>query len=153
MSASQELPAPIAKLDRFLASIGGQLQLIHFSSPMNQVLVATSSAGSVRVVADRGQWFVELAAPAMDEYFDSAVWTACVREVPVRLDIATLDEQVETLEAFLADGSTRTISISELEEARDQRSSGRQALLIDEIKAKKARRPVREAGKYPGSAT
>src|SRR4051794_35842130 len=42
----------------------------------NQVAVLTHDRIRVRLVRDRGEWFLEIAAPLTDEWFAPVVWMA-----------------------------------------------------------------------------
>lgn len=121
-------PSPIQELARWLAGRGCPLLPQAFDSPNNQVLWATSPRGVVRVLADRGQWFVELAPPGVDEYFDSAVWSSCLTGAEVSLELTSLAEQVAWLEDFLHDGPTSEYSIECLREVRRTRAFRRMGL-------------------------
>ena len=75
-----ESPTDRAESARLLASRGTPLQARFFDSPSNQVLDAQKEVGSLRVLGDRGRWFVELAPLGVGEYFDTAAWTAASSE-------------------------------------------------------------------------
>jgi hypothetical protein len=143
MHPATEPPDSIAELGTFLASMGAPLQSVTFSSPNNQILIGATAGGCVRVAADRGQWFVELAAPGSDDYFDSSVWAACLSDTPVSLEVEPLEKQVKVIEALVSDGSALTVSTARLKQTRSTMSEGRQSLLAEQyrIQAKRGNRP------------
>lgn len=71
-------PQVVQRLAGRLTEGGTPLRVHSHGSPTNQQLRAETPHGTVQVLADRGQWFVELAPPGPDEFFDTAVWTACL---------------------------------------------------------------------------
>lgn len=48
---------------------------------------------AVRLVADRGQWFLELAPPGADERFDADVWRSCLDDAEIADEPSPLDAQ------------------------------------------------------------
>ncbi|MCV2393905.1 hypothetical protein OEB99_06260 [Actinotalea sp. M2MS4P-6] len=121
-------PPAVLRLAQTLAERGAPLTIRAFDSPTNQLLGATLDVGSVRVLADGGQWFVDLAPPGLDEYFDTAVWTACLNGTDVSLDLESLDSQVGWLEEHLSSGFAGDGRIECLRDARRRRAYGRMGL-------------------------
>ena len=121
-------PVAIARLAAILADQGIALRAVAFESRHNQMMEAHTPVGSMRVVVDRGQWFVELASPGHAEYFDTAVWEACLRGGPVSLELIPLDEQVSWFEAALRSEDTRRCSLECLLGARQRRAYGRMGI-------------------------
>jgi len=93
-------------------SLGSEIQL---ATPLSQV-------------ADRGQWFVELAPPGASEFFDTAVWGACLTRTEVSVDLMPLDAQAAWLEEFLSGGVQGDYTLDCLLEARRRRAYGRVGL-------------------------
>lgn len=121
-------PRPIQKLAEWLEDSGSPLCVQTFDSPSTQLLQAHTPRGSVQVLADRGQWFVELAPTGASEYFDTAVWASCLSGTDVSLDLAPLDEQALWFEEYLAVDEEREYTIERLREARHRRAYGRMGL-------------------------
>lgn len=46
----------------------------------DRTIVATNPPIDVRLVSDRGQWFIELAHTDWDDWFDPDVWRACLND-------------------------------------------------------------------------
>jgi len=121
-------PRPIQKLAGWLADRGAPLRVQSFDSPSNQLLQSQTPRGTVQVLADRGQWFVELAPPGASEYFDTAVWESCLSGTEISLELAALDEQAAWFEEFLAGDEQREHTIECLREARRRRAYGRMGI-------------------------
>jgi hypothetical protein len=121
-------PLAIQRLARWLDDEGAQLSVHSFDSPANQLLKAKMARGQVQVLVDRGQWFVELAPPGVDDYFDMAVWTSCLAGTDVTLELEPLDVQAAWLTKFLAGEISGECTISCLREARRRRAYGRMGL-------------------------
>ena len=100
----------VEDLSRWLAEGGVTLQEYSFDSPSNQVLHAHLSRGTVQVLADRGQWFVVLAPPGADEFFDSSTWHSCLTGTDVSLTLQPLAAQVEWLIDYLTAGPRVDVS-------------------------------------------
>jgi hypothetical protein len=122
-------PTAVQRFAGWLAEHGAHVSVQSFASPTNQLLRAPTARGTVQIVADRGQWFVELAPPEAGEYFDTAVWTACLSGSDVSLELQSLDAQVEWLIAFLGADASSRCSIECLREARQRRAYRRMGLL------------------------
>ncbi len=121
-------PQSLQMLAGRLAGSGNPLRVHSFDSPTNQQLRAQTPHGTVQVLADRGQWFVELAPPGSSEFFDTAVWTACLTRTAVSLDLIPLDAQALWLAEFLAADVRSEYTIECLLEARRSRAYGRMGL-------------------------
>lgn len=118
-------PQAISELARILSARGNPLRTQSYGSPGDQVLRAETPAGTVQVLADRGQWFVDLAPPGVDDYFDTEVWAACLSGAPVSLELVSLDSQVAWLKEFLDEDVRTGYSIESLRKARQRRAYGR----------------------------
>ena len=121
-------PQALQRLAERLADGGSPLQVHSFDSPSNQQLRAQAPRGTVQVLADRGQWFVELAPPGASEFFDTAVWGACLTRTEVSVDPMPLDAQAAWLEEFLSGGVQGDYTLDCLLEARRRRAYGRMGL-------------------------
>ena len=121
-------PQALETLAERLADGGTPLRVHSFDSPTNQQLRAKTPHGTVQVLADRGQWFVELAPPGSSEFFDTAVWSACLTRTEVSLDLIPLHEQVMWLADFLAAATPDESIVECLLEARRRRAFGRMGL-------------------------
>jgi hypothetical protein len=121
-------PQPLQRLAEWLADSRAPLRVQSFDSPSNQLLQAQTPRGTVQVLADRGQWFVELAPPDASEYFDTAVWNSCLSGTEVSLELVPLDAQAAWLEEYLAGDEEGEYTIECLREARRRRAYGRMGL-------------------------
>lgn len=121
-------PLALQRLAEWLADRGTPLRVLSFDSPDNQLLQGQTRHGIVQVLADRGRWFVELAPPGASEYFDTAVWNACLTQTDVSLELTPLDAQAAWLEDFLAGRLHGDYTIELLVEARRRRAYGRMGL-------------------------
>lgn len=111
-------PHAVLNLSEWLSERGVALQERSFDSASNQMLQAYASRGTVQVLADRGQWFVGLAPPGVEEFFDTAVWVSCLTGAEVSLELESLDVQVGWLEEYLAADAPRDVSVECLRQAR-----------------------------------
>lgn len=118
-------PQAISELARILSARGNPLRTETYSSPGDQVLRARTPAGTVQVIADRAQWFVDLAPPGVDDYFDTEVWSACLSGAPVSLQLVSLDSQVAWIMKFLDEDVRTRYSIESLRQERQRRAHGR----------------------------
>ena len=63
----------------------------------DRVVMCDGPAFAVRMVCDRGQWFLEVGRVDWDEWFDVDVWRACIeraevpRELPAQADYVALN--------------------------------------------------------------
>ena len=121
-------PQSLQTLAEQLTRRGTPLRVHSFDSPTNQQLRAQTPHGTVQVLADRGQWFVELAPPGSTEFFDAAAWSACLTGAEVSLDLVPLDEQVMWFVDFLAAAIPDESIVECLLEARRRRAFGRMGL-------------------------
>lgn len=127
MSDLSMAPMSVQNLAEWLADRGNPLVPQTFDSPTNQLLQARAQHG-VQVLADRGQWFVELAPPGVDEFFDTAVWSSCITGATVSLELTPLAEQIAWIEEFLSDDSRRDYSVDCLRETRRKRAFERMGI-------------------------
>jgi hypothetical protein len=123
-------PAAVQKLAGWLAGRGAQLSVQSFDSPNDQLLNAKTVRGEVQILADRGQWFVELAPPNTSDFFNTAVWTSCLTGMDVNFELEPLDSQVTWMEEFLAGDVSREYSLECLRETRHRRAYGRMGLQL-----------------------
>jgi len=61
---------------------------------VNRLLELRRESCVVRITADRGEWWIELGGPALEDWFDPDIWQACLDDVPVQMEPTDLDEQV-----------------------------------------------------------
>jgi hypothetical protein len=121
-------PQAVLDLAEWLSERGTPLRARSFDSASNQLLQAHVPQGTVQVLADRGQWFVELAPAGAEEFFDTAAWTSCLTGAEVSLELEPLDVQVGWLEGYLAGEGHGKVTIECLREARRRRAYGRMGL-------------------------
>lgn len=121
-------PRAVHDLAGWLSERGNPLEQRSFDSASNQLLQAHASWGTVQVLADRGQWFVELAPPGAEEFFDTAAWTSCFAGAEVSLELEPLEVQVGWLEEYLAGEPHVEVTVECLRDARRRRAYGRMGL-------------------------
>ena len=121
-------PQVLQKFAESLAERETPLRVEAFDSPSNQLLQAQTARGTVQVLADRGQWFVELAPPGVAEFFSTTVWIACLSRTEVSLELMPLDAQTAWIEEYLTGGDQREYTIECLLETRHRRACGRMGL-------------------------
>lgn len=121
-------PPSLQTLAARLAREGTPLRVHSFDSPTNQQLRAHTTHGTVQVLADRSQWFVELAPAGAEEFFDTAAWTSCLAGVEVSLELEPLEVQVCWLEQYLAGEPDVEVTVECLRDARRRRAYGRMGL-------------------------
>lgn len=121
-------PQSVQKLSEWLAGRGTALHECSFDSASNQTLQAHTPRGTVQVLADRGQWFVELAPPRTIEFFDMATWISCLTGTEVSLALESLDVQVGWIEEYLVADAHDDVSVECLRQARRQRAHGRMGI-------------------------
>jgi hypothetical protein len=121
-------PQVLQKFAESLAERETPLRVQAFESPSNQLLQARTARGTVQVLADRGQWFVELAPPGAAEFFSTTVWLACLSRTEVSLELMPFDAQTAWLEEYLTGGDQREYTIECLLETRRRRAYGRMGL-------------------------
>lgn len=78
MSKPQDLPAPVATLVSQLVEAGFPLVGERGSGQVNRVLELGGVGLSVRLLGDRGQWWMETGLPGRDSWYDADIWAWCV---------------------------------------------------------------------------
>jgi len=63
----------------------------------DRLVVYAKSRLLVRIVSDRGQWFVEVGARDWDDWFDADTWKGCLDGTDVAIEPSTTSEQAEFL--------------------------------------------------------
>jgi hypothetical protein len=123
-------PTSVVRLAQLLDDAGCPLHSTSYGSVRNQLLEVNVAAKGfrVRVAADRSQWFVELAPGHSEDYFDTAVWRACLAGTDVSLDLEPLESQVEWIIEKLADRGELTANLGCLRAARHERACRRLGL-------------------------
>src|SRR4051794_21230381 len=87
------LPSEVRELASALTVTGFELAAEHGSGRVNRVLEFAGPGCRVRVSADRGQWWIELARPPRIDWFDPDVWVACLDDRPIDREPSSLAEQ------------------------------------------------------------
>jgi hypothetical protein len=121
-------PRAVLDLAEWLSERGISLQARSFHSASNQLLQAHAPQGTVQVLADRGQWFIELAPPGTEEFFGTAAWSSCLAGAEVSLELEPLSAQVAWIKEYLAGDAHGGINIECLRQARRRRAYGRMGL-------------------------
>lgn len=88
-------PEPIRTLVAGLEREGFTLVSEEGSGPVNRLLELRREACSLRITADRGEWWIELGGPTLGDWFDPDVWEACLDGLPVQMEPAELEDRVE----------------------------------------------------------
>ena len=83
------VPSEVRDLASALTAAGFGLSVEHGSG----VLEFAGPGCRVRVSADRGQWWIELARPPRIDWFDPDVWVACLDDRPIDREPSSLAEQ------------------------------------------------------------
>ncbi len=121
-------PPVIRHFAERLAERGTPLQTVSFESSRNQLLRTALTSVTVQILADRGQWFVELAPAGVEDWFDTAAWRCCLEGGPVSVNLDPLDTQVAWIEDYLARSAKLHVSLDCLREARRERAYQRMGL-------------------------
>jgi hypothetical protein len=128
VNLSSAPPAVRALVERM--TVGGALMgQENFDSPVNQRFQLATPRGALRVVADRGQWFVELAPEGSEEFFDSAVWVSCLTGSVVSVELPPLESQVAWFIEFLGDENGKSVALKCLLRARRRRALARMGIV------------------------
>ena len=61
----------------------------------DHMTVLAKSPIEVRLLSDRGQWFIELSCEGWDDWFDPDVWRSCLEDEPVSEEPTALSAQAE----------------------------------------------------------
>lgn len=95
MSAVPGLPTEIvASLERLLQA-GFQLTVQRGDGNVNRTIEMQTDMFGLRLVADRGQWWIEGGPLGQGDWFDADVWRSCLEERPASFDPSPFAEQVE----------------------------------------------------------
>ncbi|NYF11413.1 hypothetical protein HDC94_002569 [Leifsonia sp. AK011] len=121
-------PPSVRALAEFLTSRRASLSVVRFDSPVNQELRSETPRGTVQVLVDRGQWFVELAPSGSNEFFNVAVWIACLEGGDEDAILLPLDAQTTWIANYLASSEPRKFSIECLLNVRRARAYRRMGL-------------------------
>lgn len=135
-AAGMEIPAALASLTARLESLGFVCDSPDVSESFgDRVVTCEGLALAVRVVSDRGQWFVEVGRVDWDDWFDPDVWRACIegaeappepRELAAQAEYVALN--VERLAAVAAAAAEETEVLTCLRQARAARARRRLSL-------------------------
>jgi hypothetical protein len=86
----------VARLEEWGFSIADQTEGSAFGDRM---IVLSSPPLAVRLVSDRGQWYIELARNDWRDWFDPDVWRSCLQNEAAPTDPRPLNQQA----AFVLD--------------------------------------------------
>ncbi|MGH7643938.1 MAG: hypothetical protein ACRENX_13190 [Candidatus Dormibacteria bacterium] len=103
------------------------------SSFGNALVILKRNDTVVRLVRDRGQWFVEVAGAAEGDWFAPVIWHAFLESSMPPLEATSLDGQAQLLLADLARIETTNSDFSEqdlagLQTWRSRRAEARRAM-------------------------
>lgn len=90
-----QAPRPIRALAERLSEDGFTLTSQEGGGVVNRLLEFQRESCSVRISADRGEWWIEVGGPTIGDWFDPDVWEACLDGVPVQIEPTELEERVE----------------------------------------------------------
>lgn len=95
----------------------------------DSVVVLQKDRTFVRLVRDRGQWFIEVAGAPVSDWFSPIVWRALFESSMPSLETASFDAQAELLRVDLSriEATNERIDDSVLAELRAWRSHRAQA--------------------------
>lgn len=99
----------------------------------NILLVFERGSTRVRIVRDRGQWFVGASAARWNDWFDPVIWRAFLDSALPQIDVASFEWQCKCLVEDLARierSTTRSENgtLTRLDELRSARAAIRRAL-------------------------
>jgi hypothetical protein len=90
----------------------------------NVLLLLRRDETRLRVVKDRSQWSVEIAAPGSEEWFSPAVWRALIHGALGSLDVLTPQQEIDFVRENLTsiEATSKEFSGRTLEGLRDWRA-------------------------------
>lgn len=92
---SPGLPGPISVLVEVLERKGFETLREEGDGLVNRVVELGRAGCAVRISADRGDWWIEIGGPGLDDWFDPDVWESCLDGLPVTTEPAELAERVK----------------------------------------------------------
>lgn len=98
-----EVPDCLRSLVAALERDGFQVVREEGGGVVNRMVELERAGCSVRISADRGEWWVDLGGPRLGDWFDPDVWESCLDGVPVMTEPADLEERVEFVLRRLGD--------------------------------------------------
>lgn len=91
-----EIPAPLASLAARLDDLGFACDATDASEIFgDRVVVCEGPTLAVRMVSDRGEWFLEVARVDWGDWFDADVWKACLEDSELPFHPRDLSAQAE----------------------------------------------------------
>jgi hypothetical protein len=131
--AGVQIPAALASLAAQLEGLGFVCDAVDASESFgNRVVTCEGPALAVRMVSDRGQWFLDVGRVEWGDWFDPDVWRACIEgaEIPLRpRELAAQAEYVARNVERLADAVEEESEVlSCLRQARAARARRRLSL-------------------------
>lgn len=86
-------PDLIAGVVRDLRAVGFQVVAERGTGDFNWVTELRQGLCGVLISADRSQWSIELGGSTLEDWFDAAVWEACLDDKPVDMEPTELARQ------------------------------------------------------------
>lgn len=95
--SAEEFPPALRRLMEGITERGFRLVREVGSGYVNRLLDYSDGRLGVRITVDRGHWWLECGPVAEPDWFDPDVWCAFENGRPARLEMPSLDEQVDYL--------------------------------------------------------
>lgn len=95
MTLPSSAPRAVTELLEELRSEGFEVVAVRGSGDFGWITEVRHVSCEVRIRADRGQWWIELGGGQLGAWFDSAVWEACLDDIPVEMEPVELERQAE----------------------------------------------------------
>ena len=93
---AMQIPAALASLAARLEDLGYACDATEPSESFgDRVVMCEGPALAVRMVSDRGEWFLEAGGADWGDWFDADVWRACLEGSELPLDPRDLSVQAE----------------------------------------------------------
>ena len=100
---TDQIPEDLPVLAHWLTSQGFTLTEHHVSSAFgDRLLLFEREPCRVRLVRDRGQWFLEIAGPTTSDWFDADIWRSCLEGRDPPLDPTAPSAQAAYLRTSLS---------------------------------------------------
>jgi len=119
----------VARLEQREFSIAAEYASASFG---DRAIILANSPLAIRLVAERGLWFIELVCGESDDWFDPDVWRSCLEDAPICDEPSPLAAQAE----FIVGNLDRLAAAAE----------GAQSELLSCLRDKRAARSRRRLG-------
>lgn len=103
MNDATGLPDEVSDLLDSLRNNGFRPWTERGQGAVNRMIELRSHNFGVRVIADRGEWWVEAGALSQADWFDADVWRACMEGPPASFDPSPFHDQARYFLEHIAD--------------------------------------------------